>query len=283
MADPVKVTADSEQQLLTDPISKLLWRYALPTVMSMLVTGIYVIVDGMFIGRYLGEQGLAGIMLAYPVGAMLYAMGSLIGMGSAALVSINLGQGNVAKARSLVGNAFTLALLTGGHIRGAGCAVFPSHSGGAWCSGGDTPSAHNYLFWYFVLGIFPVLSLIFSTLLRNDGRPEFVTGVLILGGVLNIFLDWLLIVVWPFGLAGAAIATMLSQAVTALLCLQHFFSKRTQLAIDWVQMKLTLDNCLNIFRVGLPSFLMSPVSFDCADSPQHGISMGGGANLCGRL
>ncbi|MGI2260138.1 MATE family efflux transporter [Shewanella sp. GXUN23E] len=257
MATSTNAAAGSEQRLLTDPIPKLLWRYALPTVMSMLVTGIYVTVDGMFVGHYLGEQGLAGIMLAYPVGAILYAMGSLIGMGAAALVSINLGQGNTAKARRFVGNAFSLALLTGVIFAILGMLFSRPILLALGAEGEILQSADEYLFWYFALGIFPVLSLTFTTLLRNDGRPEFVTGVLILGGVLNIFLDWLFIVVWPFGLAGAAIATMLSQAVTASLCLQHFFSKRTQLTITSAQMKLTLDNCLNIARVGLPSFLMN--------------------------
>lgn len=82
----------------------------------MLVTGVYVTIDGIFVGHYLGEAGLAGMMLAYPVGAILYAIGAMIGMGSAALVSINLGQGNVVKARKLLGNAFSLCLLAGGFL-----------------------------------------------------------------------------------------------------------------------------------------------------------------------
>ncbi|MCF1429020.1 MAG: MATE family efflux transporter [Shewanella sp.] len=256
MADPVKVTAGSEQ-LLTDPIPKLLWRFALPTVLSMLVTGIYVTVDGMFVGHYLGEQGLAGMMLAYPVGAILYAVGSLIGMGAAALVSINLGQGDVAKARRIVGNAFTLALIAGGVFALLGTNLSPHILTWLGAQGAVLDSANRYLFWYFALGVFPILSLTFTTLLRNDGRPEFVTGVLIFGGLLNIFLDWLFIVVWPYGLAGAAVATMMSQAATAGLCMQHFFSSRTRLGINLEQMKLTLDNCVNIARVGLPSFLMN--------------------------
>ncbi len=117
--------------------------------------------------------------------------------------------------------------------------------------------ANEYLFWYFALCHFPIISMAFSALLRNDGRPSTVTYVLILGGVLNTLLDWLFIVIFPFGLAGAAIATMLSQAVTGLICLQHFLGVRTQLKITLSQMILTLDNCVNIGRVGLPSFLMN--------------------------
>lgn len=73
------------QAMLEAPVSRLFWRYTLPTIASMLVTGIYVTIDGMFVGHFLGETGLAGIMLAYPVGALLYAVGALIGMGAGAL------------------------------------------------------------------------------------------------------------------------------------------------------------------------------------------------------
>ncbi len=87
---PNSPQTEQDLALLQQPVSKLFWRYTVPTVMSMLVTGIYVTIDGMFIGHYLGETGLAGIMLAYPVGAILYALGALLGMGGAALISINL-------------------------------------------------------------------------------------------------------------------------------------------------------------------------------------------------
>ncbi|WP_372871084.1 MATE family efflux transporter [Shewanella sp.] len=245
------------QDLLHAPIHRLFWRYTLPTVASMLVTGIYVTIDGMFVGHFLGETGLAGIMLAYPVGAVLYAVGAMIGMGAGALMSIRLGEGKADKARQILGNAFTLVLLAAVLFTIVGS--LSSRQLLIWLGarGEVLESAHDYLFWYFSLCIFPLISMAFTTLLRNDGRPAFVTWVLIGGGVLNTVLDYLFIVVWNYGLAGASIATMLSQAVTGLLCLQHFFSPRTQLRIDWQQMKLTLDNCLNIARVGLPSLLMN--------------------------
>ncbi|MBV7315335.1 MATE family efflux transporter [Shewanella sp. NIFS-20-20] len=243
--------------LLNESITRLFWRYSIPTIMSMLVTGIYVTIDGIFIGHYLGEQGLAALMLAYPVGAVLYALGAMIGMGSAALVSINLGQGNQEKARHFVGNALSLSLITGLVMAILGSVFSRDILLMLGAEGEILEGAYQYLIWYFLLGIFPVLSLTFTSLLRNDGRPGFVTWVLIAGGVMNIGLDWLLIVVYPMGLAGAAIATMLSQAFTGLLCLQHFFSAKTKLRIHWQQLKLSVDNCLNIARVGFPSMLMN--------------------------
>ena len=86
--------AASESPMVNEPINKLFWRYSIPTILSMLVTGIYVTIDGMFIGHYLGEIGLAGMILAYPIAAILYAIGATLGMGGAALVSIHQGQGS---------------------------------------------------------------------------------------------------------------------------------------------------------------------------------------------
>ncbi len=249
--------SSQDQALVNDPIHKLFWRYTIPTIASMLVTGIYVAIDGMFIGHYLGETGLAGMILAYPIGAILYAIGAWLGMGGAALVSINLGQGEVAKARKILGNTFSLCLISGAIIALLGTRYSRDILQFLGAEGEVLNSAYDYLFWYFALGYFPIISMAFSSLLRNDGRPGFVTYVLIFGGCLNAVLDWLFIVVFPFGLVGAAIATMISQAVTGLLCLRHFFTANTRLRINWQQMSLKLDHCLNILRVGLPSFLLS--------------------------
>lgn len=249
--------AENDQSLATDPIPKLVWRYTIPTILSMLVTGVYVAIDGMFVGHYLGEVGLAGMMLAYPIGAVLYAIGALLGMGGASLVSINLGRNDVERARKILGNTFTLCIVAGLVFATVGTLLADDILVLLGAEGEVLSSATDYLFWYFALGFFPIISIAFTALLRNDGRPGFVTYVLIFGGCLNAVLDWLLIVVFPYGLVGASIATMISQAVTGLLCLQHFFSDKTRLRINVEQMKLTWDHCLNIVKVGFPSFLMN--------------------------
>lgn len=249
--------AASESPMVNEPINKLFWRYSIPTILSMLVTGIYVTIDGMFIGHYLGEVGLAGMILAYPIAAILYAIGATLGMGGAALVSIHQGQGEPHVARKILGNTFSLCLISGAITTILGCYFSRDILLLLGAEGEVLSSADDYLFWYFALGTFPIVSMAFTALLRNDGRPGFVTFVLILGGVLNTILDWLLIVVFPYGLMGAAIATMISQAVTGALCLQHFFSSRTKLGINLEQMKLKWDHCINIIRVGIPSFLMN--------------------------
>ncbi|MCF5840559.1 MATE family efflux transporter [Aeromonas veronii] len=246
----------SAVELGTAPLSRLFWRYVTPTVAAMLITGIYVTIDGIFVGHVLGQDGMAGLMLAYPICAVLYAVGALIGMGASSLVSFYLGQGNPAKARHIVGNALVMVLLASALLSFIGIRYGEPMLAWMGAEGEIFTAGLSYLQAYAWLGVFAVLSMAFSSLLRNDGRPGFVTLIMVVGGLLNVLLDYLLMVVFPFGLAGVATATMLSQAVTGLACLWHFFTPRSQLRISWDTLRPDLRLMGETVRLGVSSFLM---------------------------
>ncbi len=246
----------SAVDLGTAPLSRLFWRYVTPTVAAMLITGIYVTIDGIFVGHVLGQDGMAGLMLAYPICAVLYAVGALIGMGASSLVSFYLGQGNPAKARHIVGNALVMVLLASALLSFIGIRYGAPMLAWMGAEGDIFTAGLSYLQAYAWLGVFAVLSMAFSSLLRNDGRPGFVTLIMVVGGLLNVLLDYLLMVVFPFGLAGVATATMLSQAVTGLACLWHFFTPRSQLRISWDTLRPDLRLMGETVRLGISSFLM---------------------------
>lgn len=246
----------SAVDLGTAPLSRLFWRYVTPTVAAMLITGIYVTIDGIFVGHVLGQDGMAGLMLAYPICAVLYAVGALIGMGASSLVSFYLGQGNPAKARHIVGNALVMVLLASVLLSFIGIRYGEPMLAWMGAEGEIFTAGLSYLQAYAWLGVFAVLSMAFSSLLRNDGRPGFVTLIMVVGGLLNVLLDYLLMVVFPFGLAGVATATMLSQAVTGLACLWHFFTPRSQLRISWDTLRPDLRLMGETVRLGISSFLM---------------------------
>ena len=246
----------SAVDLGTAPLSRLFWRYVTPTVAAMLITGIYVTIDGIFVGHVLGQDGMAGLMLAYPICAVLYAVGALIGMGASSLVSFYLGQGNPAKARHIVGNALVMVLLASALLSFIGIRYGEPMLAWMGAEGDIFTAGLSYLQAYALLGFFAVLSMAFSSLLRNDGRPGFVTLIMVVGGLLNVLLDYLLMVVFPFGLAGVATATMLSQAVTGLACLWHFFTPRSQLRISWDTLRPDLRLMGETVRLGVSSFLM---------------------------
>ncbi|WP_434361657.1 MATE family efflux transporter [Parasalinivibrio latis] len=248
--------SQSDLALRHAPIATLFFRYAVPTIAAMLVTGIYVAVDGMFVGHILGEEGLASIMVGYPLASILYATGNLVGMGAAALVSMALGQNNVKAARVYVGNAVSYSLLLSVITGLAGYCLHVPVLKALGASGNILYQASEYLSLYFVLGGFAVVTMALSPLVRNDGKPNLVTAIMILGGLLNIVLDWLFMVAIPWGLRGAALATMLSQAVTALLCLKHFLSGESRLKLSLDTLVLQGRNIVEITRLGFSSFLM---------------------------
>lgn len=246
----------SAVDLGTAPLSRLFWRYVTPTVAAMLITGIYVTIDGIFVGHVLGQDGMAGLMLAYPICAVLYAVGALIGMGASSLVSFYLGQGNPAKARHIVGNALVMVLLASALLSFIGIRYGEPMLAWMGAEGDIFTAGLAYLQWYAWLGVFAVLSMAFTALLRNDGRPGLTTWILVGGGLLNVLLDYLLMAVIPWGLAGAAIATMLSQAVTGGLCLWHFFTPRSKLRIGWDTLLPDWRLMLETVKLGFSSFLM---------------------------
>ncbi|WP_325894588.1 MATE family efflux transporter [Grimontia sp. NTOU-MAR1] len=246
----------NDEMLRDAPLLRLFLRYSLPTITAMLVTGIYVAVDGMFIGHFVGEKGLAAIMLAYPIGSVLYALGNLVGMGAASLVSINLGQGKPKLAQHIVGNTLSLSLIFSVLISIVGITYSENVILALGAEGRVADMAVTYLRWYFGMGVFALVSMAFSILLRNDGEPNRVTFIMILGGVLNIFLDWVFIVLIPWELKGAAIATMLSQAVTAVLCLHHFFKPTTRLHFTLTSIVIRVKTVVDIFQLGIPGFLI---------------------------
>ncbi|MGB6190362.1 MAG: MATE family efflux transporter [Aeromonas molluscorum] len=246
----------STLDLGTAPLGRLCLRYVTPTVAAMLVTGVYVTIDGIFIGHILGQDGLAGMMLAYPICAVLYAVGALIGMGASARVSFLQGKGESQLARLIVGNALLLVLLASLLLSGIGLLYGEGLLRWMGAEGAVFDAGVAYLDWYALLGVFAVLSMAFTALLRNDGHPGLTTWILVAGGVLNVLLDYLLMAVLPWGLAGAAIATMLSQAMTGGLCLWHFLSRRSQLRIRWDSLRPDWRQIGQTLRLGFSSFLM---------------------------
>ncbi len=143
----------SSVDLGTAPLSRLFLRYVTPTVAAMLVTGIYVTIDGIFVGHILGQDGLAGMMLAYPICAVLYAVGALIGMGSSSLASFYLGKGEQARARHIVGNALVMVLIASALLAFIGIRYGEAMLVWMGAQGVIFDAGFAYLQWYAWLGV----------------------------------------------------------------------------------------------------------------------------------
>ncbi|KAA8600524.1 MATE family efflux transporter [Vibrio cyclitrophicus] len=241
---------------MSNSISRQFWRYTIPTVAAMLVNGLYQVVDGIFIGRYVGADGLAGINVAWPVIGSILGIGMLVGVGTGALVSIHQGEKDTQGAKQILATGLTLLL-----------AITPIVSAVLFLF------ADNFLFWqgaegrvyelglqylHILIGasVFTLGSIAMPFLLRNDDSPNLATILMIVGAVINIVLDYLFIALYGWELMGAALATAIAQFVVTALGLAYFFSHRANLRLRWNELRLKLDVIPQIFSIGTSSFFM---------------------------
>jgi putative MATE family efflux protein len=241
---------------MSQSISRQFWRYTIPTVAAMLVNGLYQVVDGIFIGRFVGADGLAGINVAWPVIGSILGLGMLVGVGTGALVSIRQGEKDTQGAKQILTTGLTLLLALTPLV--AGVLFFFADDFLRWqgAEGRVFDLGLQYLQILIVGSVFTLGSIAMPFLLRNDDSPNLATILMVVGAVINIVLDYLFIAWLNWELTGAALATAIAQLVVTGLGLAYFFSRRANLRLRWSELRLKLDVIPQIFAIGTSSFFM---------------------------
>ncbi len=236
-------------------IPKLLLRYALPAITSMVVNAIYNLVDQIFIGHAVGYLGNAATTVTFPLVMITLGFSTMLGAGGSAFASIRLGEGNAKLAERAMGNVFILALVFGVAVMACGLIwVEPILS-----LFGATPANMAYSVdyaKYILMGMpFSILSVCLSNLTRTDGKPMLAMWSLLVGAVLNVGLDAWFMFGFGWGVAGAAIATSISQGVSALLLVVYFWKFGR---MRFGKNALTFDPkvCLRLMNLGISSCLL---------------------------
>ncbi len=213
--------------LETEPLGRLMTKYALPCVISLLVAALYNIVDQIFIANadYLGSYGNAANTAVFPLTVAALAVAVMIGDGCCAFVSISLGRGDRDAAHKSVGSAVLLSVLCGLVLT----AVYLAFRDpiltlfGARVNPETFAHAQDYLFW-ITLGLpFYLFGQALNPIIRSDGSPGFAMLSTLAGAGVNLLLDPLFIFGFRWGMMGAALATVLGQVVTAVLAVWHLF------------------------------------------------------------
>jgi len=216
-----------ENPLGREPVSGLLWKFALPTIVSTLLASLYNIVDQIFIGRSVGFLGNAATTVAYPLTILCGAMTLLISNGSSVNFNVLNGKGDKDQALDFAGNGLTLLAVEG---------VFLALLIGLFTPWfvnicGATEQVFPYAMTYVrvtALGIpFLVLTNGGTLLIRSDGSPRFALICSMSGVVVNFFLDWLFLFPLHMGIAGAALATIIGQIISALMVIWYMRHFRT--------------------------------------------------------
>ena len=252
MTNPATIT----NKLGTEKIGKLIWNYSLPAIVGTVVMSLYNIIDRIFIGQGVGPLAISGLALTFPFMILLMAFGMLIGAGSAARISITLGENNREKAEKILANAFTLTLIVSGTVVILST-IFMSDLLRLF---GGTEKTIRYAedFMRIIIpgGIFSALSFGFNNIMRASGYPRKAMYTMIICAVLNAVLDPIFIFGFHWGIQGAAIATNISYVVGTVWVLSHFMKKKSTLRFHRKNFKLETDIVKSIISIGLSPFSM---------------------------
>lgn len=248
----------SNQFLGTERIGKLMKQYAIPCIISLLVGALYNIVDQIFIANasYLGSYGNAANTVVFPLTVVALAIAVMIGDGCCAFVSISLGKGDKPSATHSVGNAVVLSvgsslLLTALYL------IFQTEIISMF---GGTVNEETFrysreYFFYITLGIpFYMFGQSMNPVIRADGNPKFAMISTLAGAVVNIILDPIFIFVFRWGMMGAAVATVIGQAITAILAVWYLFRMKI-IKPTRRDFRLSGRICRRTLLLGITSFL----------------------------
>ncbi|WP_108650199.1 MATE family efflux transporter [Dongshaea marina] len=212
-------------------ISRTFWRYAIPSIAAMLVSGLYQIIDGVFVGHYMGAEGLAAINMAWPVVFIIGGVGLMIGMGCGSLISMSRGEGLQHKAQQALSTGFGLLLVVGVALMALMLFVGQYLLIAQGARDLALKLATEYVDVFGWCALLTITAAAIPILVRNDESPNLATVLMVLGALLNIVLDYLLIGHLGWGLRGAAIATVLAQAAVCLGGIGYFLLGRSQLGL----------------------------------------------------
>lgn len=226
--------------------------YAVPSALAMFVSSLYTIIDGIFVGRGVGDMALAAVTIVMPLTIMLFGIATMFAVGGGAQVSKNFGAGNDEEGIMVFRQVFKFLLILSIGIS----LTFSIFSNQTVAALGATenikPLAGEYLRYYSIFCIPNLVGIALNSFVRNDGRPKLAMISTMSGAIANIVLDYLFIFPLGMGIKGAAIATGLGQIVTVSVVLPHFIFKKGKLSFGNVSLDMKVIK--EFTNIGLPSF-----------------------------
>lgn len=242
----------------TDSIGKLLFTMSLPAILAQIINLLYNLVDRMFIGRIpeVGALALTGVGLTFPIIILITAFAALVSMGAAPRASIMLGKGNKKEAEKILGNSFT-ALIVVSIILTATILIFGEEILLLFGASSATIGyALDYIQIYAIGTIFVQMALGLNAFITAQGYANKSMQTILIGAILNIILDPIFIYKFNMGVQGAALATVISQGVSAMWVLSFLKSEKSDLNIKTKYMKLEKSVILPSLLLGLSPFIM---------------------------
>ena len=251
-----------------DEVFPLVLRLAVPTMLAQLVNVLYSIVDRMYIGAGVGSLALAGVGVCAPIVTLLSSFGSLVGMGGSPLMAMRMGEGNKKEAGRILNNGFLMLLALS--IVLTVVFLFSKEYLLMWFGASQATFAYAdiYMTIYTAGTFFALMAGGMNSFLIAQGFSGLGMATVVLGAVMNIVLDPVFIFVFGMGVSGAALATILSQAVSAAWVLRFLFSEAGASGLGRLSVEDGPEN-RRLWPVAVSDYRQRQYSSDCAE---HGAS-----------
>lgn len=244
-------------ELGTKPVGKLLVQYALPAMIAMTAASLYNIVDRVFIGQGVGAMAISGLAITFPFMNLTAAFGAGVGVGASTAISVKLGQKDYATAQNILGNTISLNLIIGIGLSII-CLLFLDPILRFFGASDQTLIyAHEYMVIILLGNVVSHMYFGMNALLRAASKPKQAMFATIFTVMMNVILDALFILVFKWGIQGAAIATILSQLMALMWQTKLFSNKNELLHFKKGIYKLKRKLVDNILAIGISPFLMN--------------------------
>lgn len=267
---------DKAKLLGEEKIGKLLLKFSIPAIVGMIVNALYNIVDRIFIGNFVHSLGLAGVTIAFPIMIIIMAFGMLIGIGATSLISIRLGEGKKKEAELILGNAMILLVIFSASISFIGLIFLDPILKLFGASLQVLPYSKAYLSIILLGAVFQTIGFGMNNFIRAEGNPKRAMSTMLIGAILNTILDPLFIIVFDMGIRGAALATIISQAVSAAWVLSYFFGGKSSLSIKKENLELKFPIVKGILAIGSAPFAMQVAASAITTLLNHSLKTYGG-------
>lgn len=244
-------------ELGTKPVGKLLAQYALPAIIAMTAASLYNIIDRVFIGQVVGPMAISGLAITFPFINLGAAFGAAVGVGASTAISVKLGQRDYETAENILGNTVTLNLIIGSAF-GIICLIFLNpilRFFGA--SDATLPYARSFMEVILAGNVISHMYFGMNAVLRAASKPRQAMMATIFTVVMNIFLDFIFIRLWHWGIRGAAFATVISQALALCWQMKQFANQNELLHLKPGIYRLKKHLVENIISIGISPFLMN--------------------------
>jgi putative MATE family efflux protein len=250
---------DQKKQILNENLRVLLFKFSAPTITGMVIIALYNFVDTLFVGNVIGPDAIAGLTVVLPVMIFIVAIGLLTGVGSASIVSRSLGRGDIKRAINAGGDGIVLNTILN-IITIIPIFIFSENILRFLGASSEVlPYARDYLNIMLTGFLFLSFSVNGTNLIRAEGKPRASMYEMLVGSILNIILDYFFVVLFGWGVKGAAAATVISHIASAVYIFIFFMSRSSIFHLKLNMFKINKSISGEILKLGTPSFLMEIV------------------------